>query len=353
VRIIIRATCKEDVIDALAEDAAIGHQNVGRSVCARRGQPSAAFLLTLEEHVKIIVRTFMLVAVCTIATRALAQEPVQGQAAARNAFPVPSTVRVTRDLVYAEYGSRRLKLDLYLPPQSSPAKLYPGVVVVRGGGWRQGDKEAFGFIAGQLAKEGIAAASIEYRVSDEAKFPAAAYDVKAAVRWMRANGRAHGINPKTIGAIGGSAGGHLVALLATSGGIKELEGTGGNAATSSAVQAVVSMACVCNLDVDDGGGAISGFIGTPLSAHADAVKLGSPVAHVSRQSAPLLLLHSRTDPVVPYAMSVEIEQRYRRAGATATLKTIDAPDTHAFWNQTTYFPETIRLAVDFLRAHLR
>ena len=285
-----------------------------------------------------------------IAVRALAQEPVQGQAAARNAFPVPSTVPVTRDLVYAEYGSRRLKLDLYLPPQSNSSTMYPGVVVVRGGGWRQGDKEAFGFIAGQLAKEGIAAASIEYRTSDEAKFPAAAYDVKAAVRWMRANARAHGINPKAIGAIGGSAGGHLVA---TSGGIKELEGAGGNAATSSAVQAVVSMACVCNLDVDDGGGAISGFIGTPLSAHADAVKLGSPVAHVSRQSAPLLLLHSRTDPVVPYAMSTEIEARYRRAGATATLKTIDAPDTHAFWNQTKYFPETMRLAVDFFRTHLK
>jgi fermentation-respiration switch protein FrsA (DUF1100 family) len=219
----------------------------------------------------------MLVAVYAIATRALAQEPVQAQAAARNAFPVTSTVRVTRDIVYAEYGSRRLKLDLYLPPQSNPSKMYPGVVVVRGGGWRQGDKEAFGFIAGP----------------------------------------------------------------------------GGNAATSSEVQAVVAMACVCNLDVDDGGGAISQFIGTPLSAHADAVRLGSPVAHVSPRSAPLLLLHSRTDPVVPYAMSTEIEERYRRAGATAVLKTVDAPNTHAFWNQTKYFPETMRLAVDFFRTHLK
>jgi dienelactone hydrolase len=110
---------------------------------------------------------------------------------------------------------------------------------------------------------------------------------------------------------------------------------------------------VCNLDVDDGGGSIAQFIGTPLSAHRDAVKLASPVAHVSRESVPLLLLHSRTDPVVPYAMSTEIEERYRRAGATAVLKTIDAPNTHAFWNQTQYFPETMRLAVNFLRTHLK
>jgi len=287
---------------------------------------------------------------CVMAHVGSAQEPVQGMAAARNAFPVPSTVRVVRDIVYAEHGGRTLKLDLYLPPGQTRG--IPGVVVVRGGGWRQGDKEAFGFIAGQLAKEGFAAASIEYRTSTEAKFPAAIHDVKAAVRWMRANARTHGINPDAIGAIGGSAGGHLVALLGTSGGVKDLEGSGGNPAISSQVQAVVAMACVCTMAVGDGG-AIAEFIGTPLSAHADAVTLASPVTHVSRASAPLLLLHSKTDPVVPYAMSVEIHRLYRGAGVPVSLETIDAPQTHAFWNQTKYFPETTRLAVDFFRLHLK
>jgi len=287
---------------------------------------------------------------CLMAPDGSAQEPVQGMAAARNAFPVSSTVRVVRDIVYAEYGARALKLDLYLP--SGEARGISGVVVVRGGGWRQGDKEAFGFIAGQLAKEGFAAASIEYRTSSEAKFPAAVHDVKAAVRWMRANAHTHGINPDAIGAIGGSAGGHLVALLGTSGDVKDLEGSGGNAKTSSRVQAVVAMACVCTMAVGDGG-AIAEFIGTPLSAHADAVKLASPVTHVSRTSPPLLLLHSKTDPVVPYAMSVEIHRLYRGVSVPVSLETIDAPDTHAFWNQTKYFPETMRMAVDFFRLHLK
>ena len=289
---------------------------------------------------------------CLIVGGASAQEPVQGMAAARNAFPIPSTVRIVRDIVYAEYGTRTLKLDLYLPPQSDQSRSTPGVVVVRGGGWRQGDKEAFGFIAGQLAKEGFAAASIEYRTASEAKFPAAIHDVKAAVRWMRANGRRYNIDPDVIGAIGGSAGGHLVALLGTSAGVRDLEGPGGNAKTSSQVQAVVAMACVCTMDVGDGG-AVAEFIGTPLSAHADAVKLASPVTHVSRTSPPLLLLHSKTDPVVPYAMSVEIHRLYQGAGVPVSLETIDAPQTHAFWNQTKYFPESMRLAVDFFGRHLK
>jgi pectinesterase len=89
--------------------------------------------------------------------------------------------------------------------------------------------------------EGVVAASIEYRTSDEAKFPAAVQDVKTAVRWMRAHAVEYGINPDAIGAIGGSAGAHLVAMLATSGGVTELEGVGGNPGTSSDVQAVVAM----------------------------------------------------------------------------------------------------------------
>src|SRR3982751_1332915 len=139
---------------------------------------------------------------------------------------------IIHDVVYAEYGERRLKLDLYLPPGLDPASPVPGVIAVRGGGWREGDKEFFGYIAGNFAMEGFATASIQYRTADEAQFPAAVHDVKAAVRWMRAHAREYGIDPDAIGALGGSAGAHLVAMLATSGGVKGLEGNGGNAAAS-------------------------------------------------------------------------------------------------------------------------
>jgi acetyl esterase/lipase len=285
-----------------------------------------------------------------IVCRMSGQQALEGGNAARNAFPVPATVRVVHDLVYAEYGERRLKLDLYLPSESGKRGATPAVIVVRGGGWRSGDKEAFGFIAGQLAKEGFVAASIEYRTSAEARFPAAVQDVKAAVRWMRAHASAYAVNPMAIGAIGGSAGAHLVVMLATSGGVKDLEGAGGNTTTSSEVQAVVAMACVCNMNMK--GTAVAEFIGAPLEAHAAEIKAASPITYVSKRSAPLLLLHSQTDPVVPFEQSVEIERLYRSVGAPAVLKAIDAPRTHAFWNDTRYFPETIKHAIEFFRKHL-
>lgn len=275
----------------------------------------------------------------------------QGVSSARDAFPVPATVRVLRDLVYAQYGERRLKLDIYLPPEAGRQGTTPAIIVVRGGGWRSGDKEGFGFIAGQLAKEGLIAASIEYRTSAEAKFPAAVHDVKAAVRWMRANASAYGVNPLAIGAIGGSAGAHLVAMLATSHGVKNLEGAGGNATTSSQVQAVVAMACVSNMNLKDA--AVTEFIGAPLEAHAAEVRTASPLTYVSNRSAPLLLLHSRTDPLVPFAQSVEIDALYRRVGALSVLKDVDAPQSHAFWNDARYFPETMSEAVEFFRRHLK
>jgi len=299
--------------------------------------------------VKARVGTVLAVTV-GIVCRMSGQQAAEGAKTVRDAFPVPATVRVVHDLVYAEYAERRLKLDLYLPPESSGRGTAPGVIVVRGGGWRSGDKEAFGFIAGQLAKEGFVAASIEYRTSAEAKFPAAVHDVKAAVRWMRGHASAYAINPMAIGAIGGSAGAHLVAMLATSGGVKDLEGGGGNSSTTSQVQAVVAMACVCNMNMR--GTAVTEFIGAPLEAHAAEMKAASPVTYVSSRSAPLLLLHSRTDPVVPFRQSVEIEGLYRRAGASVGLKVIEAPNTHDFWNNPEYFPETMRAAIEFLRKNL-
>jgi pectinesterase len=280
----------------------------------------------------------------------LAQTPPES---ARLAFPIPSSVRVTRDVPYAKYGQRELKLDIYQPPEGEPRRAVPGIIVVRGGGWLSGDKEAFGFIAAQLAKEGFAAASVEYRTASEARFPAAVYDVKAAVRWMRVHAAKYQIDPNAIGAIGGSAGGHLVALLATSSGVKTLEGVGGNGETSSEIQAVVAMACACNLESVRSAQAVRGFIGDlPADAYAQAARLASPAAHVSKHSAPMLLLHSRTDPVVPFEQSTEIEGLYRRHEVPAVLREVEAPNIHAFWNDARHFPSTISEATQFLRKYL-
>ena len=309
-------------------------------------------------NLRMYISTVLAVLGCLVVGQPAAQQTRQvrelydargGPRLARNAFPIPATVQVVRDVVYASYGERRLKLDLYRP-QEAKRRAAPGVIVVRGGGWQQGDKEGFGFIAGQLAEAGFVAASIEYRTSAEAKFPAAVHDVKAAVRWMRANATQYGVDSGSIGAIGGSAGAHLVAMLATSAGVMYLEGNGGSSSASSQVQAVVAMACVCNMQA--GGAAVNEFIGAPWKTHADAIKAASPITYVTSNSAPLLLLHSKTDPVVPFGQSIEIEGLYQRVNVPVTLKVIEAPNTHDFWNETRYFPETIRLAVEFLHKHL-
>jgi acetyl esterase/lipase len=285
------------------------------------------------------------------------QEQVAREAQARaKRWGIPSA-QITRDVVYAEYGQRRLKLDVYRPPESYQQAAVPGIVAVRGGKWQEGDKEHFGYIAGQLAMQGFVTASIEVRTVDEVTFPAPVHDVKAAVRWMRAHAAEYGVNPDAIGAIGGSSGAHLVAMLATSSGAA-FEGEGGNAATSSEVQAVVAMGGAYDLTSRDDVGrefisAVTAFIGAPLEAHADAVAAASPATHVSRRSAPLLLLHSPTDPVAPFRQASEMERSYRRAGATVALKAIEAPGVHGFWGDSRYFGEALRQAVEFFHKHLK
>jgi dipeptidyl aminopeptidase/acylaminoacyl peptidase len=231
-------------------------------------------------------------ALCVIACAACeSREELMRAAEKRANYWGYSAPRVLHDVVYANYSDRQLTLDVYQPPKSSQRSV-PGIIVVRGGAFQQGDKVFFGYIAGALAIEGFVAASIEYRTSDQAKFPAAVQDVKAAVRWMRAHAVEYGINPDAIGAIGGSAGAYLVAMLATSSGVPEFEGLGGNPGSSSEVQAVVAMGGTYDLKWRRGVSpqfipAVSAFIGSPFETTAEKRAAASPITYVSRRAAPL------------------------------------------------------------------
>lgn len=150
------------------------------------------------------------------------------------------------DLVYATVGTVPLKLDLYLPPSGTAP--FPTLVAIHGGGWSGGSKEPLSAFGVAALSQGFAVASIDYRLTSQAAlfapepvtFPAQIHDVKGAVRWLRANAATYGLDPTRFASFGSSAGGHLSALLATSGGAIELEGTvGGNLGVSSAVQAAV------------------------------------------------------------------------------------------------------------------
>ena len=264
----------------------------------------------------------------------------------------PRHLRITRNLEYARYGDRRLLLDLYIPARTDTQAL-PVIVVVRGGGWLLGDKEGFAFIAGYLADAGFASVCIEYRPSGEAAFPAAISDVKAAVRWVRANAARLRFDPNQIGAIGGSSGGHLVALLGASADVPALEGSGGNNGLSSRVAAVVAMAPLTDLRarwLQTGGrdGFIETFLGPPITPQDNRLVLASPINYVNINAPPLLLIHSRTDSTVPYEQSLRLKARYEELGRPVELVTLaDAP--HAFWNSSRWFPETMNWVVDFFR----
>lgn len=249
----------------------------------------------------------------------------------------PANVQVTQDIVYATYGSRQLKLDLYRPQSSKPL---PGIVVIRGGGWRVGDKQGFAGIARNLAAKGFVTACIEYRVLPEVQFPDPIYDTKAAVRWMRAEGAHYGIKTDEIGAIGGSAGGHLVALLGASYQAAALEGNGGHAGVSSRVQAVVAMAPVTDFAT------MKDSVQTLFQGKRELADSFSPVTYLSKDSAPILFIHGDADKTVPIAQSQEMLERSKKLGVRASLISLPGAP-HGFWNQPKYAPDTITQAADF------
>ena len=151
---------------------------------------------------------------------------------------IPKGVTQLLDLTYAQYGARKMLADVFLPKGQGP---HPGVLIIHGGGWAKGDKIKFRSIGLEMTKRGYVSMAIDYRLSGEAHFPANIHDCHAAVRYLRANAKKYKLDPDRIGVVGGSAGGHLAGLLATTSTVKTLHGNGGNKKFSSRVQAVVVM----------------------------------------------------------------------------------------------------------------
>lgn len=228
---------------------------------------------------------------------------------------------VERDITYGSAGGVALKLDIYYPRAVSGA--VPAVVYVHGGGWTQGDKSggAGAIEIPELVARGFLVASVDYRLAPRYKFPAQIEDVKCAVRFLRTNASSYGINPEKFGAWGGSAGGHLVALLGTTDTSAGLEGSGGHAGQSTHVQAVVDMFGPTDLAV-----LFRGYRGPTLEqvfgtsdADSQAVRLASPVTYVSPDDPPFLIIHGDKDNLVPLGQSQILYDRLLAAGVPATL----------------------------------
>ncbi|OYW24638.1 MAG: hypothetical protein B7Z55_01605, partial [Planctomycetales bacterium 12-60-4] len=234
------------------------------------------------------------------------------------ATQLPAGIKMEKDISYIPEGDVAQKLDLYLPEKAAENPL-PLIVHIHGGGWRGGSK--FPCAVAPMVLKGYAVASVEYRFSQKAIFPAQIQDCQAAIRWLRAHAKEYHFDIERVGVVGGSAGGHLSALVGTAGGKNALPKIGGNEEQSDRVQAVCDIFgpadfnTVVQQAADDKnvknifefntpGDPYSLLIGTRLDdkAKADAV---SPVHYVSKDNPPFLILHGTHDTLVPYAQSEE------------------------------------------------
>lgn len=231
---------------------------------------------------------------------------------------------VRKDIEFASVDGHRLKLDLYLPAESNQAPL---VVWIHGGGWRGGSKN--NCPVSWLTDDGYAVASISYRLTDKAIFPAQIHDCKAAVRWLRANAAEFGYRTDRIAVAGSSAGGHLAALMGTSGGVKELEGTvGGNLDQSSRVDAVIDFYGATDFVLrsktqphraNKKGSVVYLLLGGGADQKVELAKQASAAFHVTKDDPPFLVFHGDNDRTVLPDQSERIRDVYTKAGLSIDL----------------------------------
>ena len=278
-----------------------------------------------------------------------------GSASLKTLSQPPASPRALLNLAYVANGHERQKLDLYLPATAN-AKL-PLIVWIHGGGWLNGNKDRPPAL--RFLEQGYAVAGINYRLSHHAKFPAQIEDCKAAIRWLRAHADAYGLDAQRIGVWGSSAGGHLVALLGTTGDVKEFE-VGEHLNQSSRVQAVVDYFGPTDfLQMDahrlpDGlvhdlsTSPESKLIGAPIQEAKAQVARANPITYVSRDDPPFLLVHGDQDKLVPHHQSVLLHEALKKAGVTASLYTVSGGGHGGFKD-----PNLDPMVEAFFARHLR
>jgi acetyl esterase/lipase len=298
--------------------------------------------------------------------------PAQPTTGRQRATPVPAGVKVVRDLEFAELDrlGNTLALDLYLPDSpagnaakpDAPAQALPVIVWIHGGGWSSGSRA--NCPAAVFAAQGFAVASISHRFSQQAIFPAQIHDCKAAIRWLRANAVEYGLDADRIGVWGASSGGHLAALLGTTGGVEEMEGRmGGNLAHSSQVQAV----CVwfgptdflqmnaqappdSRIDHNAPTSPESRLIGGPIQQNRELARAANPITYITGKEPPFLIMHGDRDNMVPLGQSKLLYEALKAADVNATLHILEGAGhgTRAFAD-----PEAEHMVLTFVNKHLR
>lgn len=270
---------------------------------------------------------------------------------------VPATVQALRDITYVQRDGRALQLDLYLPKVRSTR--IPGVVFVHGGGWRTGVRANFAPMAIRMAERGYAAATVSYRLSPEAAYPAAIHDVKAALRWMRAHAGDYGIDPARLAVAGGSAGGQIASLVGVTNGLARFDPDAGNA-VSSAAQAIVNIDGLSDFTSVEARKYEDDPAKQPSSAGAWFGGRYADKEALWREASPTFYVHAATPPILfigsgQARFSVGRQEMMAKLDAAGVpARVVLLPDTpHSFWLFDPWLAPTVEATVRFLDEQLR
>ena len=335
------ATCASQSIPVVARSTA---KNVGPGGLSRGSSMKRAFVRTL-----LVLLAFVMAALIVpspLVSRAPASESITGPLAAKlsgvppllsiggqtadevkakirsgkiklcpRASELPPGVKAQLDVEYGKGGQTPLLLDLFQP--KALKQPVPGLIFIHGGSWNSGSRKTFGGVyCRHFAQKGYVVATIDYRLSGDAPFPAAIQDVNCAIRWMRANAARLGVDPNKIGLIGGSTGAHLAMLAAYSADRSEpeLQGTGGNPGVSTRVEALVDLYGPNNLN-HARSRATHAFMQGKTSAQApELYAKASPINYVTKDAPPTLIVHGSIDEVIPVRQSDNLAARLSEQG---------------------------------------
>ncbi|CAN5676057.1 hypothetical protein BH11VER1_BH11VER1_16070 [soil metagenome] len=265
---------------------------------------------------------------------------------------VPDDVVFEKGIEFANPDSQHLQLDLAKPKEGTA--LRPAILCIHGGGFRAGTREGYDKLCLKLAQSGYVAVTITYRLAPAYPFPAAVYDCKAAVRWLRANATKYGIDPHRIGVTGGSAGGHLAQFLGVTAGVKEFEGEG-NTEQSSAVTCVVNQYGPSDFTKSygksvDAAEVLPLFFGGNLETKFREHVRGSPLYWVTPDAAPTLCLHGTDDKYVAYEQAQWLVEKLKACQVEAELITFEGAG-HGFKGPDAEKAE--KLTIEFFDKHLK
>ena len=250
-------------------------------------------------------------------------------------FKMDNEVLIKDDIVIGRAGERDLKADLFLPPESTSNS--KAIVIVHGGGWREGSKEQLRGYGILLSREGFVCLCAEYRLSQEEKWPAQIQDIKCAIRYIRANSDDLDINPSCIGVSGNSAGGHLSLMAGLKNYDNSFDGEGGNSHVSSEVKAICAIYPPTEIrkfeNTDPIFDAYKALMGD--NAKEAAYANASPLHKIENEFPPTMLIHGSSDSVVKLSDSTNFYQKLKELDVPAELH-IFSEEEHAFDSQTGY-----------------